>query len=209
MRVFFILIALSLALSGCASLSEDDCKIGDWQGIGVVDGKAGRTSDKLNQHTKACSKYSVSPDVNAYLAGRNIGLQSYCTPISGFEQGREGKTYQGVCPIASEESFKVGYSLGSQLYTANEAVEEAQSEIREIHYRISNLEDIAGKDCKSGKDGKSCRRAAKEARGDVYLAHAGLLLAQTRLFTVEQQHNRVRKDVTDRLLDLEPGYNPS
>lgn len=209
MRLGFLVVGLGLALSGCASLSEEDCKIGDWQGIGVVDGKAGYTSDKLNEHTKACSKYNIAPDVNAYMAGRTIGLQSYCTPISGFEQGREGNTYRGVCPIASEESFKVGYSLGSQLYTANEAVEEANSEIREIHHRISTLEDTAHKSCESGSEGKECRKSAKRAREDIYLANAELLLAQTRLFTVQQNYNRVRKDVTDRLLDLEPGYSPS
>ncbi|KZK85982.1 hypothetical protein PsAD13_01113 [Pseudovibrio sp. Ad13] len=210
MRVLFTVVGLGLALSGCASLSEEDCKVGDWQGIGVVDGRAGYTSDKLNEHTKACGKYGVTPDVSAYMAGRTIGLQSYCTPISGFEQGREGKSYRGVCPIATEESFKVGYSLGNQLYSANETASEAQEAVWEIQRRIDRLEEEArGEDCKSGKEGKACRKAADAARTDSYLARADLLLAQNRLFSRERQRDRVRKEVTNKLLDLEPSYNPS
>ena len=210
MRVLFVVVGLGLALSGCASLSEQDCQIGDWQGIGVVDGRAGYTADKLNAHKKACSKYGVAPDVSAYMAGRTLGLQSYCTPISGFEQGREGKRYRGVCPITTEENFKVGYSLGSQLYSANESASEAQSDVWEIQRRINRLEkEGRGKDCKSGKEGKACRKAAEAARTDAYLARADLLLAQNRLFSLERQRNRVRRDVTNKLLDLEPGYNPS
>ncbi|WP_208979393.1 DUF2799 domain-containing protein [Pseudovibrio axinellae] len=183
---------------------------GDWQGVGMVDGKAGYTSDKLNEHTKACSKYDIAPDVNAYMAGRMMGLQSYCTPISGFEQGREGKTYRGVCPITSEESFKVGYSLGSQLQEASAAAVEARENLHRIQYRIESLEEQAsGKDCVSGKEGKACRKAAEQARIDSYLARADLLLAQNRLFSLERQRDRVRKEVTDKLLDLEPSYNPS
>ncbi|GHB44796.1 hypothetical protein GCM10007094_37670 [Pseudovibrio japonicus] len=210
MRVGFIVAAVGLTLSGCASLSEDDCKTGDWQGIGVVDGRAGFTSDKLNEHTKACSKYGISPDVNAYMAGRTLGLQSYCTPISGFEQGREDKSYRGVCPIASEEGFKVGYSLGNQIYVANEAADDAQDEVRNIQYRIDELEEEArGKNCKSSEDKKACRKQAEAARMDAYLARAELLLAQNRLSTLERQRDRVMRSVTNQLMDLEPSYNPS
>ncbi len=210
MRSGIIAVGITLALSGCASLSEDDCKTGDWEGIGVIDGRAGHTSDKLAEHAKACSQYGITPDVSAYMNGRNVGLQSYCTPVSGFEQAREGKTYHGVCTAASEEKFKVGYSLGRQLFDANKAAANAQEDVWEIQRRISHLEKKArSENCKSGKEGKACRKAAEAARAEAYLARTDLLLARNRLFGLERERNRVRKYVSDKLLDLEPRHNPS
>lgn len=44
---------------------------------------------------------------------------------------------------------------------------------------------------------------------DAYLARAELLLAQNRLSTMERRRDRVMRSVTNQLMDLEPGYNPS
>ena len=210
MQRILAVAGLILTLAGCASLSEDDCKIGDWQGIGVVDGKAGYTSDKLNQHAKACSKYNVTPDVAAYMRGRTLGLQSYCTPSSGFEQGRKGRFYRGVCPVKIEERFKLGYALGREVYSAEGAADEARSDLRSIQKRISKLEKKAlGEKCAAGKEGKPCRKAARRAKEEALLARTDLLLAQTRLISAENQFNRVSRDATSKLLSLEPVYNPS
>ena len=44
MRYLFLMIPF-LALAACASLSESECKGGDWYAIGVEDGANGRSLD--------------------------------------------------------------------------------------------------------------------------------------------------------------------
>lgn len=72
MRLFARLVPLSLSifgsillLSSCATLSKQECVVGDWQTIGYNDGVAGHYADRLASHTKACAKASVAPDPQA------------------------------------------------------------------------------------------------------------------------------------------------
>lgn len=37
-------------LSGCATLSKEECMVGDWQTIGYNDGVAGYHSERLTSH---------------------------------------------------------------------------------------------------------------------------------------------------------------
>ena len=69
MRQFVLRPSLSLALLGsivllssCATLSKQECLVGDWQAIGYNDGVAGYQSDRLASHAKACAKASVAPN---------------------------------------------------------------------------------------------------------------------------------------------------
>ena len=48
-----------LGLSGCATMSAEECATGDWHMIGFEDGSMGYTVDRLGQHRKACAKYGV------------------------------------------------------------------------------------------------------------------------------------------------------
>ena len=61
-----ILLAIILTgLSGCATMSGDECMTSDWSAIGYEDGARGYTTDRLASHRKACAKHGVTPDFAA------------------------------------------------------------------------------------------------------------------------------------------------
>ena len=155
-----ILAALVLAgavaglLVGCASLSEDECRQGDWASIGQSDGYAGYTMSRLQSHADACRKAGITPDAAAYTRGRQVGLRGYCTASRGFTEGRLGNSYAGVCPPDLARAFMVAYNDGRivnaaliRRNTAANARSEAASRIRRLD---NNIHDAQAKLAASG-----------------------------------------------------------
>ncbi|MFB3107496.1 MAG: DUF2799 domain-containing protein, partial [Pseudomonadales bacterium] len=96
-------------LSGCATMSGDECVTSDWTTIGYEDGVRGHTADRIGQHRKACAKHGVTPDFAAYQSGRDLGLVEYCQPSRGFSVGSNGGRYNGVCSVNLEGDFLDAY----------------------------------------------------------------------------------------------------
>ncbi|MBB5019715.1 hypothetical protein HNQ59_003023 [Chitinivorax tropicus] len=109
------LVLAALMLGGCASMSENECRRADWYDRGVRDGAYGYESDRVAAHAEACSKVGVVPDRKAYFDGREQGLKRYCTESNGFDAGRYGQNYGGVCVGRGEADFQRGYQRGRQL----------------------------------------------------------------------------------------------
>lgn len=119
----------SLATVSCATLSQEQCLRGDWRAIGYGDGVDGRPMSRLDDHAKACAKAGVTPDAQLYFQAREEGLRRYCTEPNGFQVGREGKTYAGVCPPRVEPAFLGGYSDGQRVYAATQRLDAARSDL--------------------------------------------------------------------------------
>ena len=49
-----VVLGSMILLSSCATLSKQECLVGDWQAIGYNDGVAGYQSERLASHAKAC-----------------------------------------------------------------------------------------------------------------------------------------------------------
>jgi Protein of unknown function (DUF2799) len=128
-RAFGIL--MSAVLTGCAGMSEQACLSSDWRGIGFEDGVYGRAVGQIGNYRQACSKYGIAPDLDAYRAGHAEGVEVYCRPANGFDAGRRGASYQGVCPSGLEADFLTAYNTGRRLY-------ELESAVRSIDNRIAN-----------------------------------------------------------------------
>lgn len=125
-----LLFSISLiGLGGCATMSADECLTSDWHAIGFEDGAHGYTADQLGNRRKACAKHGVTPDFEAYQAGRAQGLRQYCQPSRGFSVGSNGGRYNGVCPADLEAEFVDAYNSGKQLYTLRSRVNGATSQI--------------------------------------------------------------------------------
>jgi hypothetical protein len=116
-------------LSGCASMSSEECVNSDWVAIGYEDGSRGYTTDKFGSRRKACAKHGVTADFSAYQAGRQEGLVEFCQPSRGYNLGASGGKYYGVCDIAMEEEFLDAYRVGSQLHTLRSNVNNTNSSI--------------------------------------------------------------------------------
>ena len=117
------------ALSGCASMSSEECANSDWVAVGYEDGSRGYTSDRFGSRRKACAKHGITADFQAYQQGRAEGLVEFCQPSRGFSLGVNGGSYHGVCDVAMEEEFLDAYRVGQQLYSLRSNVNGANSRI--------------------------------------------------------------------------------
>lgn len=123
MGVFGTAVFTTLAITGCATttatgLTKTQCEqlnlnATDWQKLGEQDGLMGREAGYFTKHLQGCGKVTnMSPTVmstptavvaqnqQAWEAGRQAGLKHYCTPLRAYQLGREGFSYQNVCPQA-------------------------------------------------------------------------------------------------------------
>ncbi len=136
---------LALWLGGCATMSEEECLVADWHGIGFEDGAAGQPVAQLGRRREACAEHGVQPDTSAYRAGRNEGLEHYCTEMRGFRLGRAGGNYNGVCPADLEGLFLHAYEAGREIYVARSAVNSVAGAIGDrAEEREHILDDITG-----------------------------------------------------------------
>jgi len=132
---------LALAMSGCATMSSEECALSDWSAVGFEDGARGYTTERFSSHRKACAKHGVTADFRAYQEGRDEGLVQFCQPSRGYNLGASGGTYNGVCDIALEEEFLDAYRVGHQLYTLRTNVETADSRILSKRHEIDDIEN--------------------------------------------------------------------
>lgn len=79
-KSLLMLTALSLTgwLTGCATMSVQECQVADWQMIGYQDGKNGRDLDYILNHNKACGRINIVPNKPQWQQGREQGLKQYC-----------------------------------------------------------------------------------------------------------------------------------
>lgn len=136
-----ILIALvTLGVSGCASMSGDECATGDWNAIGFEDGSRGQTMDRFTNHRQACAKHGITPDFRAYQEGRDEGLVQFCQPARGYNLGLSGGSYNGVCDAALEEEFLDAYRVGNQLHALKSSVNAANTRIYAKERELERIE---------------------------------------------------------------------
>lgn len=135
------LVAAALAAAGCASLSESECRAGDWRGIGVADGRDGQPPERLADHREACSKHGVALDEQAWHQGRDEGLRGFCTASNGFRVGSSGAAYAGVCPPLLEGAFLTAFEHGRGLHVLRTAFSEVEQAIAAREGDLRRIED--------------------------------------------------------------------
>ena len=135
------LLAVLILLQGCATLDKDECQLADWRLIGYQDGVAGKSAAVIGEYREDCAKHAVVPDLNAYRAGHQEGLQQYCTASNGYRLGNAGRGFTAVCPTTLEGDFREAYNAGRKLYLARSAVNTTHSHIKQRKRTLTSLED--------------------------------------------------------------------
>ncbi|MDO9077358.1 MAG: DUF2799 domain-containing protein [Brevundimonas sp.] len=144
----------ALAVASCATMSKDQCLAGAWGEVGYRDGLEGQPMSLLADHEKACAEYGVAPDVAAYSSARADGLNGYCRWERGFQEGRQGDTYHGVCTRQQEEEFLPAYQDGQVVYAAEQALTNARSSVASLGSRLEELDDkITAKQAEARAEG--------------------------------------------------------
>lgn len=127
---FAVLLGVLLVATGCAGMSEQACLVSDWRTVGFEDGAAGRLVSTIGTYRQQCANHGVAPDLERYRAGHEAGLETFCRPSRGFDVGRRGGTYQGVCPTDLEPDFLAAFHSGKRLY-------DLEATVRSIDTRIA------------------------------------------------------------------------
>lgn len=143
MRILLLAAAggAALGLASCATMSKDQCLAGAWGEVGYRDGSEGKPMSVLADHERACAEYGVAPDLVAYRSARADGLNGYCRWERGFEEGRTGDTYYGVCTPAQEYEFLPAYRDGQIVHAAEQALASARSSVSSLGSRLEELDD--------------------------------------------------------------------
>ena len=164
LRLMLVGLGSALAINGCATLSRDDCLMGDWYEVGVQDGAAGYAPDRLAQHREACAEYRIRPDREAYQAGWDDGIGIYCTPERGYQEGRRGASYGQVCPPPLEWAFLQGYRNGQQLYQQERRLRELEQEQERNKKEIRKRDEERRKADEQERNKKEIRKRDEERR---------------------------------------------
>lgn len=106
-------LVLCVSVSACATTTAQQCAHTDWYQAGFDDGVVGQPAESFVQRWETCVAQGVKVDRERYVAGRNAGLEEYCTVSGGIDAGRSGRVYQNVCTEGAEEDFLSGYYMGA------------------------------------------------------------------------------------------------
>lgn len=139
-RSLSVVVMAALVLTGCATLSKDECLTADWYQIGYEDGSRGYSDARISAHREACAKHGVAPDFRMYQDGHAEGVIRFCTQRNGFEQGQRGYSYTGICPASLEGPFLDGYEAGREIYAVTSAIRSLEAEQRGNERQISQLQ---------------------------------------------------------------------
>jgi hypothetical protein len=121
-------------------MGKDQCAAANWTTVGFEDGLQGWPADRIGAHRVACARFNVTPDLAAYLAGRDQGLAEYCLPKNGFRVGLQGAGYANVCSGPTEAAFVDGYRAGRQIHAARSELRSTQSSLRSARDALGHTE---------------------------------------------------------------------
>ncbi len=135
---YLSIVFLVALLSGCATMSKDECKQADWYLKGVEDATQGYALDRAVEHGKACARVKITPVMKEYSEGHAKGARLYCVPEKGYSEGRKGSAYNGICPVELENKFLRAYKDGQELYHIQRNMDRMASQISNNNSQIDN-----------------------------------------------------------------------
>jgi len=133
-------IGIVAAVTGCSSMSANECIATDWRTVGYEDGVAGYSGDRVGKYRKSCSKHGVTPDLGQYQSGRDQGLREFCKPLNGFRIGSNGRGYNGICPASLDGPFLEAYESGRRLYSLRERVDDTAHDIASMREESDRID---------------------------------------------------------------------
>ncbi|MGL5252671.1 MAG: DUF2799 domain-containing protein [Moraxella sp.] len=142
-------------LSGCATMSLQECQTADWQMIGYRDGKAGQDKDYVLNHNKACRKANIAPNKLAWEQGRQQGLTQYCTATNAYNLGRSGYRINAVCPIDQRLALQNSNEQGLKIHQLSKRVEADKAERDKLNNQYKKMLDGDNLEFKTEKEART------------------------------------------------------
>ena len=126
-----ILLVACAILTGCATMSPEECLQANWEEIGYNDAIEGHPVSRSQAHREACAETGVSVDFELYRHGYTLGLPYYCTRATGFESADHGGGYAAQCVSDEFPEYASGYSEGLDVFAL-------KRKLRELNKRIED-----------------------------------------------------------------------
>ena len=129
-------ILMAYALSGCATMSPEECLQANWEEVGYHDAVEGYPVSRSSEHREACADTGVQVDFELYRNGHALGLPYYCTRETGFETADHGGDFATQCRRETFPDYVMGYREGLDVFAL-------KTEMREIEIQIDQKSDQA------------------------------------------------------------------
>jgi hypothetical protein len=125
-------------------MSPQECKLANWHEVGRTDGMAGNSMHIFEERRGDCAEANVKADTQAYLAGREQGLRTYCQMPNALQIGLRGESYQGVCPASIDPEFRRRHDIGFDVHSLRGKLDQLESRYdaleRRLHSRKADLD---------------------------------------------------------------------
>ena len=155
-------VLVGLFISGCETMSADECKSANWHDVGMRDGLGGQPLTLLNERAKDCAKVGTRVDNTAYLAGRERGLFSFCRLENAVPLGLNGSSYAGVCPAAIDYEFRRRHSLAYAVHQLRYKVNDIESSSNRLERKLREADKEEDKKLKASDKEDDRKRIRKE-----------------------------------------------
>ena len=159
-----------LLLVSCATMSPEECKVADWREVGQRDGVNGQALTHLQSRVEDCAKVGVSVNAQAYRAGRDLGLRSYCRLENAIPLGLNGGYYAGVCPPAIDGLFQQRFQMARSVHDLRNEVSSLDDRIESLERRLRDTnheEEKRLKEARTDDERKKVRKAIDDVRRDI------------------------------------------
>lgn len=160
-------VLAGLLLSGCQTMSPNECKVANWSDLGLRDGLAGKPLSLLDERAHDCAEAGVAADTPRYLAGRDQGLREYCRIENAIPLGLNGSSYEGVCPPLLDVEFRRRHQAAYAVHDLRGSVEDLDRRSARLQHELREVDADEAKRLKAADkddDRKRIRAEADERR---------------------------------------------
>jgi len=121
----------ALGLSGCATMSGEQCRTAKWEETGRTDGRRGQRPEQFETHREACARHGVEPKADEWRRGYQQGVGEFCTPAGGYDTGRANVGDASLCAgRPGEQEFLAARQHGHQVFVLLSEVRERYRDLR-------------------------------------------------------------------------------
>ena len=126
-----IIFLTAILISGCTTMSPQQCATQNWQQVGYQDATQGKASQVL-KYRKMCQNAVEQP----YLLGFKQGLATYCQPQQIFKHALQGQGTYTHCDNAL--SLKESFDVAHRYYAAKQDYYNAQTQYANYIQLVEN-----------------------------------------------------------------------
>jgi hypothetical protein len=159
---WWAVLLLAVAVSGCETMTPNECKLANWREIGLRDGLQGETMAMLDERSGDCAKAGVRIDADQYLAGRGQGLQNYCRLDNAVPLGLSGGSYSGVCSPLVDVEFRRRHQAARAVYELRGKVNDLAGRSERVQRRLRDADRDEDKQLKAADKEDDRKRIRKD-----------------------------------------------